>query len=219
MEELKTLIDFVQGIGSRQHFFNRPTFLQSPINKFSTYSHLFLPVSNTHFFTHPFNFYGVTSVPQLLANGRPAAVFTAVISVIINTIKGFSLRSFTHIFKEYFKFVPFFSYFYSPASVVKIVFMSLSVTARSHLLPTTVGFRNSFRFLSMSMSGARNNFSLKTSARLTLPHSQRVAGNCSHRTTSTTTHPESSSSNSNMRITQYNPSSVRTTYHTNYSST
>jgi hypothetical protein len=80
-------------------------------------------------------------IAVLLFCRRPSAIFRAVVTVIVNSIQGHSVRRFAHVVKEIFKTAPSLTNTNAPATVSWIIVVRRISTSLDHGSPPRVGRR------------------------------------------------------------------------------
>jgi len=129
---------------------NTPIVFQSHIDCSARYSNFFGPSRDWERFSIECNQSVASSIPVLCRTCSPSAIFLAVISVIVDTIKRMSRRwSIAHIRNEVFKRLPALTNFNSSAPVSFIRMVIWSSTSIVHIYPCSM-----FRSFSVSMANS-----------------------------------------------------------------
>lgn len=118
---------------------------------------------------------GRRPIASLLGLRRPLAIFLAIISVIIFTLKLVMWRwSLSHIFVEFTEIIPFWAYGNSAPTISRIKFFARIIASFTHTFPNLV-LRHLFGLTVLS-SGIAQSYSTKMAARTSMAGKQAIAG-------------------------------------------
>lgn len=119
----------------------------------------------------------IASVSRLFFGRRPLAVTWFVVSVVVDALKRFSFRFFTHVLKEVRKDFPSFAYRYSTSSVIGIIYSVFTLASFNHAAPSN---RSSTGLgtckVTVSSIAKLNAFHHEAAARLCMSASQFIIG-------------------------------------------
>jgi hypothetical protein len=161
-----------------QSHIDGPSFAQSYANGFVLDSGYLGPFGEGFGLTAKFKISIGSLVSRLFFFGSPFAVFRAIYSLIVDTLKTtFQARTLSHIGKEPFKFKPLAANSNAAPAVVRIICARWISRSLNERLPYFVFPRSA---KSMSPSGVPNALPVETSATVGTPVSQRHSQNGSH---------------------------------------
>lgn len=114
----------------------RPALIDTPVNNLHRNIGLACPFTNVFGFTIDGNWMVITFIVVLFCWSFPATVLSRVVSIIIDSSKGSSSGSYSHVSQEAFKTFPRFWVTDSSTSIVRVARIIEVTTATLHSFPT-----------------------------------------------------------------------------------
>jgi hypothetical protein len=173
---------------SVNRIFVRPTVVEPASDCVDGNTYLSRPFCNSFLLPTNLEKMIASGIVALLLNSSPPTIFLAVRAIIINSVKGFSVWTHTHVVQKVYKtFSPPIANVNPPCAVVMILFAVWVVTSCNHLV-----IRRTHRMLGKAMSCLSHcgKFSLQAAATFIFPVSQVPPLNGSNRSTLALTNPE-----------------------------
>jgi len=158
----------------KQIAFWNPSFYSS-VNSANRYSDNFASVLKQKFFAAKSNISVCPGIACLISSRGPSAIFFAIVSVVINSVKSVIFWPSPHIRKKVFKLFPSRTVRNSPSSIIFPLWAILVVATSFHRGPNSVlSGRFVIRSLSMSSCFGLGKFSPKTPATYNKPSPESI---------------------------------------------